>query len=340
MQIDTNKPLSELTTMRLGGPARFVAHITTVDELRTICQNAKRLGQKTYVLGGGSNIIAHDEGFEGVIILNEIKGFEVLGEDTDRLAIKAGAGEWLDDIVQKTVEMNLSGIEALSAIPGTIGAAPVQNVGAYGQEISDTFISLEAYDTTTDTIVELTRDDCNFGYRNSIFRSTAQNRYVILSVTLSLFKAAPRPPFYAAVQEYVDTFHIDPVTPQAIRQAVIAIRANKLPDPKVTANTGSFFKNSIVESWRVKDLKEKYPDMPAYEMDADHHKVPSGWLIETAGLKGAVIQGMKVHDKNALVLINQSASSYSDLAAAREEIISAVRDQFQITLEQEPLELI
>jgi UDP-N-acetylmuramate dehydrogenase len=235
--------------------------------------------------------------------------------------------------------MNLSGIEALSSIPGTAGAAPVQNIGAYGQEIADTLVSLEAYDIENDAFVTLQNTDCNFSYRHSIFRGEASGRYLITSITLQLYKAAPQPPFYKAVQDYLDTHNVTIFTPQVIRDTVMAIRADKLPDPKKLPNAGSFFKNAIVEDWQLTDLRAKYPDMPTYDMPDGRFKVPTGWLIEQTGLKGETLHGMKVHDKNALVLINESAQNYADLASARDEIQGAVRDQFRIEIEQEPLEI-
>jgi UDP-N-acetylmuramate dehydrogenase len=162
---------------------------------------------------------------------------------------------------------------------------------------------------------------------------------VITSITLQLFKSAPQPPFYKALQDYFDAHNITLYTPQIIRDAVIAIRKEKLPDPAERPNTGSFFKNAIVEEWQLADLRKEYPDVPTYEMPDGRYKVPTGWLIEQAGLKGQLLHGMRVHDKNALVLINESAANYQDLADARAEIIGAVRDKFRIAIEQEPLEL-
>jgi len=162
---------------------------------------------------------------------------------------------------------------------------------------------------------------------------------VITAITIRLYKAAPQPPFYAALQSYFDTRGTTLFTPQVIRDAVIDIRANKLPDPKQLPNTGSFFKNAIIEDWQLSDLKAAYPDMPTYDMPDGRFKVPTGWLIEQVGLKGQTLHGMHIHDKNALVLINESAANYSDLASARDEIIGAVRDQFHIMIEQEPLEI-
>lgn len=339
MDIHTNIPLKNYTTMRLGGNARFMTEARSVEDLAAIYHNGKQQGLPMFILGGGSNIIVRDEGFNGIVVRNRIPGFTVIDDQPSFTVIQIGAGENWDETVKRTVDMNLTGIEALSAIPGTAGAAPVQNIGAYGQEIADVLLSLEAYDSQTDQLVQLSASDCGFSYRHSIFRGDAMGRYVITSITLQLYKSAPQPPFYAGLQAYFDTNNITLFTPQVIRDAVIAIRADKLPDPTVTPNTGSFFKNAIVEDWQLTDLRAEYPDIPTYDMPDNKFKVPTGWLIEQCGYKGKSLHNMRVHDKNALVLINESATSYSDLAAARDEIIGAVRDQFRINIEQEPLEL-
>jgi UDP-N-acetylmuramate dehydrogenase len=339
MDIHTNIPLKNYTTMRLGGNARFMTEVHTATDVAEVCRNAKAQNLPVFILGGGSNIIVRDEGFAGIVVRNRIPGFEVVADDAMHATIKIGAGENWDETVRRTVEMNLSGIEAMSAIPGTTGAAPVQNVGAYGQEIADTLVSLEAYDMQTDTFVSLSSADCGFSYRHSIFRGSSAGRYVITNITIRLYKAAPQPPFYAAIQDYFDTHDITLYTPQIIRDAVTDIRKNKLPDPAILPNTGSFFKNAIVEQWQLTDLKKNYPDVPTYDMPDGRFKIPTGWLIEHAGMKGKTLHGMHVHDKNALVLINESATSYADLAAARDEIMGAVRDTFRINIEQEPLEL-
>jgi UDP-N-acetylmuramate dehydrogenase len=339
MDIHTNIPLKNYTTMRLGGNARFMTDAHTADHIAELCRTARTQNLPVFILGGGSNVIVHDQGFNGIVIRNRIPGFTVLSDEPSQTHIQIGAGENWDEVVKRTVDMNLSGIEAMSAIPGTAGAAPVQNVGAYGQEIADTLVSLTAYDNQTDAFVTLTTADCGFSYRHSIFRGSAAGRYVITDITIRLYKTAPQPPFYAAIQKYFDEHDITLYTPQVIRDTVIAIRKDKLPDPEVTPNTGSFFKNAIVEDWQLSDLKRAYPDIPTYDMPDGRYKVPTGWLIEQAGYKGKSLHGMRVHDKNALVLINESATSYADLAAARDEIMGAVRDQFRITIEQEPLEI-
>ena len=339
MDIHTNIPLKNYVTMRLGGNARFMADIHKAEDLSGLIARAREQNLPIYILGGGSNTIVPDEGFAGLVLRNRIPGFQVVSETPSEATIEVGAGEDWDSVVRRCVGMNLSGIECLSAIPGTAGAAPVQNIGAYGQEISETLVSLQAYDTQTNKIVTLTNAQCEFSYRDSIFRNSQMGRYIITSITLRLYKAAPLQPFYKAVQDYLDANNIAIYTPQTLRDAVIAIRTEKLPDPKVRPNNGSFFKNAIVEDWQLNDLREQYHDIPIYDMPDGRYKIPTGWLIEQTGLKGQLLHGMRVHDKNALVLINESATSYADLAAARDEIIGAIRDKFQIIVTQEPLEM-
>lgn len=339
MDIHTNIPLKNYTTMKLGGIARFMVDVRTPLEVATAYKNAASQSLPVFVLGGGSNIIVRDEGFSGLVMRMRIPGFEVIEDTLNDTTLKIGAGEIWDTVVQRAVDMRLSGIEAMSAIPGTAGAAPVQNVGAYGQEIADTLVSLEAYDTQTDAFVVLENAQCGFSYRHSIFRGDHAGRYIITSITIKLSKNQPAPPFYDALQKYFDEHGTTIFTQEIVRSAVIDIRKNKLPDPATTPNTGSFFKNAIIEDWQLNDLRAINENIPTYDMGDGRFKVPTGWLIEQAGLKGALLHGMRVHDKNALVLINESATSYHDLAQAREEIIDKVRDTFRIIIEQEPLEI-
>jgi len=339
MDIHTNIPLKNYLTMKLGGPTRFMANASTKEDIATFCRNAKAQSLQVFVLGGGSNTIAHDETFNGIVIRNRIMGREIISDSPAEATVRFGAGENWDEAVQFMIEHGLSGTEAMSAIPGTIGAAPVQNIGAYGQELSDTFIELEAYDMETDQFVTLDADTCQFSYRSSIFRGEAAGRFAIVSVTLRLYKTPPEPPFYPAVEKYFAEHNITIFTSAELRNAVMAIRVDKLPDPAERPNSGSFFKNAIVEEWQLNELLKEYPDMPHYDLGNKLHKIPTGWLIEQTGLKGQLLHGVRVHDKNALVLINESATSFADLEAAREEVRGAVRDQFRITIEQEPLEI-
>ena len=339
MDIMTNISLKQYTTMKLGGEARYMATADSASDVVSLYRNARKENLSIFVLGGGSNVITHDEVFEGIVLLNKIKGFEVISETDETTDVKIGAGEVWDEVVEKSIGLGFQGIEAMSGIPGTAGAAPVQNVGAYGQEIADTLISLEAYDSKTDTIVTISADECDFSYRNSIFRDKEKGRYCILNITLRLNKAEPKPPYYASLQRYIDENDIREVNLSVIRVAVLNIRSEKLPDPAELPSAGSFFKNALVEKWKLEELQKEYSDIPNYAMPDGRYKIPTGWLIDKAGLRGYRSHGMRVYEKNALVLVNDSASGYGDLAAIREEIVQIVFDKFGIKIEQEPLEL-
>lgn len=316
-----------------------MATADSASDVVSLYRNARKENLPIFVLGGGSNVITHDEVFEGIVLLNKIKGFEIISETDETTDVKIGAGEVWDEVVEKAIGLGLQGIEAMSGIPGTAGAAPVQNVGAYGQEIADTLISLEAYDSKTDTIVTISADECDFSYRNSIFRDKEKGRYCILNITLRLNKAEPKPPYYASLQKYIDENDIREVNLSVIRVAVLNIRSEKLPDPAELPSAGSFFKNALVEKWKLEELQKEYSDIPNYAMSDGRYKIPTGWLIDKAGLRGYRSHGMRVYEKNALVLVNDSASGYNDLAAIREEIVQIVFDKFGIKIEQEPLEL-
>lgn len=335
----TNISLKQYTTMKLEGEARYMATVDSASDVVSLYRNARKENLPIFVLGGGSNVITHDEVFEGIVLLNKIKGFEVISETDETTDVKIGAGEVWDEVVEKSIGLGLQGIEAMSGIPGTAGAAPVQNVGAYGQEIADTLISLEAYDSKTDTIVTISADECDFSYRNSIFRDKEKGRYCILNITLRLNKAESKPPYYASLQRYIDENDIREVNLSVIRVAVLNIRSEKLPDPAELPSAGSFFKNALVEKWKLEELQKEYSDIPNYAMSDGKYKIPTGWLIDKAGLRGYRSHGMRVYEKNALVLVNDSATGYDDLAAIREEIVQIVFDKFGIKIEQEPLEL-
>ena len=339
MDVMTNISLKQYTTMKLGGETRYMATADSASDVVSLYRNARKENLPIFVLGGGSNVITHDEVFEGIVLLNKIKGFEIISENDETTDVKIGAGEVWDEVVEKAIGLGLQGIEAMSGIPGTAGAAPVQNVGAYGQEIADTLISLEAYDSKTDTIVTISADECDFSYRNTIFRDKEKGRYCILNITLRLNKAEPKPPYYASLQRYIDENDIREVNLSVIRVAVLNIRSEKLPDPAELPSAGSFFKNALVEKWKLEELQREYSDIPNYAMSDGRYKIPTGWLIDKAGLRGYRSHGMRVYEKNALVLVNDSASGYDDLAAIREEIVQIVFDKFGIKIEQEPLEL-
>jgi UDP-N-acetylmuramate dehydrogenase len=274
--------------------------------------------------------------FDGLVILNRIKGFEKLDEDDTSATYKIGAGEVWDSVVERLVAANLSGVEAMSAIPGYAGSTPIQNVGAYGQEIADVLVELDAYDTDQNKPVTLSHDDCGFSYRNSIFKNPATRHHIIASITLSLSKEPPKPPFYPTLEKYLTDNNITDYTPASIRAAVVAIRANKLPDPQDVASAGSFFKNPVVPRAVAEELLAEFPDAPHWAMPDDQVKLSAGWLIDQAGLKGYAAHGLQIYSKNALVVTNLNAKSADDLEKFKSEIIARVQEKFHVILEQEP----
>lgn len=335
MKISENVPLSTLTTMRLGGPARYVIEIEDISDIKKAYIFAKDRNLPTFVLGGGANTIAKDDGFSGVIIKNTMTGIKSQQSSPYTYITSMGGEPW-DNVVKFATDKGYTGIEALSKIPGLSGAAPVQNIGAYGQEVASAFLSAEVYDTKTDTQKTLAKDDLHFSYRHSTLNTTDTNRYFVISITLKLKNGQMSRPFYNSIEHYIDEHHITDFSPQSIRNVVSAIRGHKLPDPATTASAGSFFKNIYLTESEAATAESK--GIPVYR-GHDGLKINSGWLIEAAGLKGKLLHGIRVCDQAALVLINESATSYSDLAAARTEIIDTVRAKFGYTLEQEPIEL-
>lgn len=328
--------LSELTTMHIGGPVEEFAIATSRDDIERLVKDAKKRKKAFFMIGGGSNIIATDKGYKGLVIKDEIPGFEILTDDKHHAVLKIGAGENWDKTVEKTVKMGLSGIEAMSAIPGTVGATPVQNVGAYGQEIADTLLELEAYNTDTLEWEIIPASECEFGYRTSKFKNPEHRHHIITSVTLKLSKSEMKPPFYAALNQYLEHHNIHSHSPAAIREAVIAIRKIKLPDPTKIPNAGSFFKNPIVSQEKAQSLLEQYPHMPTFPMDDGRVKLAAGWMIEQAGLKGYRSHLIETYSHNALVAINLYTTSYIDLAGFRKDIKFKIAKKFGVELEQEP----
>lgn len=336
MRINENILISSLTTMRLGGPARYVLEIENPGEIPDAYGFAATYHLPTFVLGYGANTIGHDEGFNGVIIINRMQGItETPTPDGTKLTIMGG--QYWDDVVAYACEKGLTGIEALSKIPGLTGAAPIQNIGAYGQEIADTLESIEVYDTASRTFRTLSHADLGFSYRKSILNTTEKNRYFVISITLKLKPGRMPRPFYRSVEKYISDHHLTDFTPQGIRAIVSAIRADKLPDPLEKASSGSFFKNIYLTKAEAEIAEAK--GYPVYH-GHDGLKINSGWLIEHAGFSGKLLHGMRVNPKAALVLINESAKSYTDLAKAREEITGKVYDIYGYWLEQEPVEII
>jgi UDP-N-acetylmuramate dehydrogenase len=338
MNIQQNVSLAEHSTMRLGGTAAFLCDITTRTELTEALNWAEERQLPTKVIGDGSNIVWKDDGFPGLIIVNKILRFEPFNEDEINFYYTVGAGENWDSVVARTVELGLTGIEALSLIPGTAGATPVQNVGAYGQEIADTLVTVEVYDMQAKNFLNLTATDCALGYRTSRFKTSDRGRFIITAITLHLTKGNPQPPYYASVQQYFDDKGITVVTPQQLRDAVIDIRSHKLPDPKVVANNGSFFANPIVDPGVLTQISASFADVPHWDTSDGRVKIPAAWLIEQAGFKDAhdTATGMGTWPNQPLVLVNEHATSTAQLIEFKQKIVDAVKAKFDITLEQEP----
>ncbi len=295
-----------------------------------------------WIMGGGANTLAHDEGFEGVVILNRLAGIEILSENAERLKVCAMGGMVWDDLVDLACQKGFSGIEAMSMIPGTVGAAPVQNIGAYGQDLAQVVVEVEAYDRNKHEFVTLTKPEMNLGYRHTRFNHGEDaGRFLIVSVTLELKRQRMQPPFYNSLQRYIDEHGETDFAPQDIRRMVMAIRSGKLPDPAEVPSAGSFFKNVYVDKAGV--LAAERRGIPVWRDEKGGvlygGKINSGWLIEACGLKGNKIHGYRISEKAALVLINEDGAGYQELDLARKEIVQAVKKKYGFVLEQEPVEI-
>lgn len=338
MYILENVPLSAYSTMRLGGPAAYLVDITARNEIPEALAWAEERQLPVIMIGSGSNIVWRDEGFPGLVIVNKIKGFEIFNEDANNCYLTVGAGENWDEIVGKTVEMGYDGIEQLSLIPGTAGATPVQNVGAYGREIKDVLTTIEAYDRQAKQFVTLRGSDCAFAYRTSRFKTTDRGRFFISGITLHLTKQNPQPPFYQSLQKYFDEQGIATFTPKVVRDAVIAIRSAKLPDVATVANNGSFFHNPVVPRTQMVQLLADYPMIVYWPVNDESVKISAAWLIEQAGFKDKKDPetGMATWPTHPLVFVNEQAKSTADLLAFKKKITDTVQTKFGIALQQEP----
>lgn len=338
MKIVENVDLSKYSTMRVGGKAKYFSEIESVDDLSEAVKFTKEKSIPLIMIGGGSNLIWQDKGFEGLVIINRIKGKKIINEDKDSAIVELASGEDWDRAVQWSVDKNLSGIEQLSFIPGRVGATPVQNVGAYGREVADVLVSIKAYDTLDEKFVTIDKKDCDFGYRTSRFKTKDKGRFLITAVVLKLSKHSAKPPFYASLEKWLEENNVTDFSPKNIRKGVIAIRTKKLPDPDIVANNGSFFANPIISYADFEDLKIKFPDVASWPTNDDKVKISAGWLIENAGFKDFHDKetGMATWDKQSLVLINERAKSSDDVMKFKQKIVNAVQEKFGIKLEQEP----
>ncbi|QKG52887.1 UDP-N-acetylmuramate dehydrogenase [Hymenobacter sp. BRD67] len=343
MQLEENVSLRPYNTFGLDVQARYFARFSSVDELRQLLARPEVQAGPLLILGGGSNLLL-TQNFGGVVLKNEIKGLEILGEeaDTHTALLRAGAGENWHGLVSYALDQELSGIENLSLIPGTVGAAPLQNIGAYGVELQDTFERLEAVAIGTGQLRVFGKEECGFGYRESVFKGPLKGQFVVTAVVLRLHRASARRPAnvnYGAIRETLAELGIEAEpTPRDVSEAVVHIRRAKLPDPAEIGNAGSFFKNPEVSQARFDELRARYPTLPGYPVPGGV-KVPAGWLIEQAGFKGlrrgpgAGTHG--VHDRQALVLVNHGGATGQELRELAEEVIRAVRTQFGIELHPE-----
>lgn len=344
MQLEENVSLRPYNTFGLDVRARYFARFASADELRRLLALPPVQAASKLILGGGSNLLLTQD-FAGVVLKNEIKGLEIISEDADThtALLRAGAGESWHGLVEYALDEALSGVENLSLIPGTVGAAPLQNIGAYGAELQDTFERLEALALGTGELRVFGKEECGFGYRESVFKGPLKDQFVVTAVVLRLHRAsAPRPANvrYGAIQDTLADLGIDATepTPRDVSRAVVHIRRSKLPDPAEIGNAGSFFKNPAISQHKFDELLARYPTLPGYPVPGGV-KVPAGWLIEQAGFKG-LRRGPGdgthgVHDRQALVLVNHGGATGQEIRALAEEIIRAVGTQFGIELHPE-----
>ncbi|MCX6256494.1 MAG: UDP-N-acetylmuramate dehydrogenase [Bacteroidia bacterium] len=327
-----NYPIRHLNTFGFDVKARYFFSYTKRSELLQIILASKYTGMNRLILGAGSNVLFTGD-FNGLVIHPGIKGIQVIYEDADCVHVKAGGGENWDEFVRWTVDNNFSGIENLSLIPGTVGAAPVQNIGAYGMEVSNSIISTEVFDIDRKTRSITDNSECGFGYRESVFKSELKNRCIIESVIFRLEKKHRFVISYGNIKEELKNF--PQVDLQTIRQSVINIRNSKLPDPVKLPNAGSFFKNPVVTVEFAKSLKMKYENLPVYPSTPGYVKLAAGWLIEQCGWKGKRTGHCGVHKNQALILVNYGGANGKDLLQLADKIMDSVFDTFGVRLEME-----
>ena len=334
MKVLENYSLKTLNTFGLDIKTRWFAEINSVESLQALLKDQRFQSIPKMILGGGSNILFKDD-FDGLIIHNRIDFVKIISEDENYIFISAGAGMIWHSFVLYTIDHNYPGLENLSLIPGCVGAAPIQNIGAYGVEIKNTFHQLNALNMTDGSLRTFTAEDCRFGYRDSIFKQEERNRYVIVDVTFRLTKNASLNTTYGTIEEQLKIMNISHPTIRDISNAVIAIRKSKLPDPEIIGNAGSFFKNPEVPIHFYNKLKENYPAIVGYPSSSGNYKLAAGWLIEQCGWKGKRIANTGMHERQALVLINYGGATGKELIAHAELVQKSVLEKFGVDLEME-----
>lgn len=334
MNIQQNVSLRSYNTFGIDVNAKQFVEVNTLEELCVLCAAFNLSDRSLLILGGGSNVLLTGD-FDGMVIRINLKGITVLKEDDDHVWIKSMAGEVWHEFVMHCVQQGWGGLENLSLIPGYVGAAPMQNIGAYGVEVKDTFESLEAVEIATGEIIRFSNADCRFGYRESIFKQEAKGRYIIASVIFRLNKKPKFNTTYGAITQTLEERGITELSIKAISDAVIHIRQSKLPDPKVLGNAGSFFKNPEIPAEQFNELKNKYPGVVGYPAGENHVKVAAGWLIEQCGWKGKVVGNTGSHKQQALVLVNYGKATGAEIWELAMAIQRSVNDKFGITIQPE-----
>ncbi|HBB54105.1 TPA: UDP-N-acetylenolpyruvoylglucosamine reductase [Candidatus Nomurabacteria bacterium] len=333
MKIHKDYNLSGLNTFGLAAKAKFFAEVNNEEELRKLFVDPLFTENTRLFLGKGSNILFTKD-FDGIVILNKIQGIEVLRENTKTVLVKSMSGVIWHDLVVFTTKRGYWGIENLSLIPGTVGAAPMQNIGAYGAELRNVLESVETFDVKTGEKRIFNKEECEFGYRDSIFKNKLKNRYFISAVVLKLSKFEKKNLTYKILADYLNKNKVEVKNSSDISKAVAEIRCSKLPDPKLIGNAGSFFKNVFVGENKFNELMKIFPDMPHFEED-NMIKVPAGWLIEQCGWKGKRVGNVGVHERQALVLVNYGEATGREIIELANKIIASVKEKFGLELTPE-----
>lgn len=331
MHIQQNISLKQYNTFGIDVTASHFVEVSEIEELRNILSNNTL---PLLILGGGSNILL-TQNFKGLVIKNNFKGIDIIKDDADSVFLKVGAGENWHQFVMYCIDKGYCGIENLSLIPGNVGASPMQNIGAYGVEVKDVITEVEAINIQDYTSKHFSNKECDFGYRTSIFKTVEKGNYFITSVIFQLSKKPKINTSYGAIEDELKKEEITHPTIKDVSDAVIRIRQSKLPDPDKIGNSGSFFKNPVVNSSVKDDLLISYPSIPNYPQNDGTYKIAAGWLIEQCGWKGKTIDKYGVHSKQALVLVNHGGANGAEIYKLSEDIIKSVQQKFNITLERE-----
>ncbi|MFM9837723.1 MAG: UDP-N-acetylmuramate dehydrogenase [Cyclobacteriaceae bacterium] len=335
VSIEENKSLKPFNTFGIDVNAAYFTTITTLQELQEVLHSTIYKNEKRLILGGGSNMLFTKD-FDGLIIKVALKGIDIVSENEDTVTIKVASGEAWHELVLHCVKNNWGGIENLSLIPGLTGAAPIQNIGAYGVEIKNVIKEVHGIDLSTGESRSFNNEECCFGYRESVFKHALREKYFISSVTLTLTQKSHQfNVAYGAIHDTLKSMHITTPTVQSISDAVIAIRQSKLPDPRVIGNAGSFFKNPSITQQHYQSLQKSFPQIPCYPSVNQEVKVPAGWLIEQCGWKGKKINEVGVHVHQALVLVNYGNGNGEEIFDLAMKILASVKEKFSITLTPE-----